>query len=155
MDINKCPAREKSCLNCKRKDYFQSVCRYRKIIKGVKKTKPFTENIEVYSKKKHAKSRETVKLNVIKFPMQVDTGRDVTLVPRNFWEKMGKPKLRKCNLNLKQFDGSVIKTLGSFEVIFEIKTRYKIIPITVVQCTKNHGLLEIDVFKVDTAKLIN
>ena len=42
---------------------------------------------------------------------------------------MGRPKLRKSNLNLKQFYGSVIKTLGSFEGIFVTKTCYKIIPI--------------------------
>lgn len=66
-----------------------------------------------------AKNRETVKLNGITFAIQVDMGSDVTLMPRNFWEKMGKSKLRKSNLNLKQFDGSVIKTLGSFKGTFE------------------------------------
>ena len=40
---------------------------------------------------------------------------------------------------------------------FEIKIRYEIISITVVQCTKkkNHGLLGKDVLKVNTVKWIN
>ena len=46
--------------------------------------------------------------------MQVDTGSQVTIIPKNFWELMSKPKLQKCYLRLKQFDGTIIKVLGEF-----------------------------------------
>ena len=39
--------------------------------------------------------------------------------------------------------------------MFETKNHFEIIPITVVACTKDHGLLSIDVLKVDTSKLVN
>ena len=39
----------------------------------------------------------------------MDTGSEVTLTPRNFWERIGKPTLRKTNLQLRLFDGSFIK----------------------------------------------
>ena len=39
--------------------------------------------------------------------------------------------------------------------MFETKNRFEIIPITVVACTKDHGLLGVDVLKVDTLKLVN
>ena len=58
-------------------------------------------------------------------------------------------------MKLKQFNGTIIKTLGTFEGTFESKNRFEIIPITVLACTKNHGLLGIDVLKVDTSKLVN
>ena len=58
-------------------------------------------------------------------------------------------------MKLKQFDGAIIKTLGTFNGTFETKNPFEIIPITVVACTKDHGLLGIDVLKVDTSKLVN
>ena len=58
-------------------------------------------------------------------------------------------------MQLKQFDGTIIKTLSTFEGMFETKDRFEIIPIIVVACTKDHGLLGIVVLKVDTSKLVN
>ena len=60
---------------------------------------------------------------------------------------MGKPKLRKNNLQLKQFDRTVIKVMGTFEGTFKTKKHFKMIPIMVVICNKDHGLLGIEVFK--------
>ena len=52
-------------------------------------------------------------------------GSDVTLTLRNFWEKIGKSKLTKINPRLKQFDGTVIKVMGTFEKTFESKRKKK------------------------------
>ena len=49
----------------------------------------------------------------------------------------------------------MIKTQGTFEGTFEAKNRFEIVPITVVACTKDQGLLGMDVLRVDTSKLIN
>ena len=84
-----------------------------------------------------------------------NTGSDITLIPVNFWQDLGKPRLKKSTLQQKQFDGTIIKTLGTFKGTFETKNRFEIIPITVVACTKDHGLLGIYVLKVDTSKLVN
>ena len=73
----------------------------------------------------------------------------------NFWQDLEKPRLKKSVLQLKQFDGTIIKILGTFEGTFETKNRFEIIPITVMACTKDHGQLGIDVLKVDTSKLVN
>ena len=101
------------------------------------------------------KIREKVKINGKYFHMQVDTGSDITLIPVNFWPDLGKPRLKKSTLQRKQFNGTIIKTLATFEGTFETKNRLEIIPIIVVACTKDHGLLGIDVLKVDTSKLVN
>ena len=43
---------------------------------------------------------------------------NVTLIPIKFCEKIRKPKLKKSNLQLKQFDGTLMDT---FEWTFETK----------------------------------
>ena len=73
---------------------------------------------------------------------------------------MEKPKFRKSYLQLKQFDGPVIKVMGTFEETFKTKQiknvlKWEMIPITVVACHKDHRLLGIDRLKVDATKLIN
>lgn len=57
----------------------------------------------------------------------------INLIPISFWEQIGKPKLKKSWLKLRQFDGSFIQSLGCFEGTFETNTRFEIIPITVVK----------------------
>ena len=47
-DINKCLTQGKLCLNCKRKDHFQSVCRYKKKYKKGRKNKSPTLKILDY-----------------------------------------------------------------------------------------------------------
>ena len=81
--------------------------------------------------------------------MQVDSGSDITLIPVNFWQDLGKPRLKKSALQLKQFDGTIIKILCTFDSMFESKNHFEIIHITVMTYTKDHGLLGIDVLKVD------
>ena len=64
--------------------------------------------------------------------MRVYTGSDVTFILGNSREKIGKPKLRKSNLQFKQFDGTVIKVMNTFEGKLGTKKRFKMIPIKVV-----------------------
>jgi len=101
------------------------------------------------------KQKLTVKLNEIPFDMQVDTGSDVTLIPKNFWQHMGKPKLKRSYLKLRQFDGSYITALGQFNATFEANSKFEVVPITVVDCLKNHGLIGTDMIKIDTDNLID
>ena len=56
--------------------------------------------------------------------MQVDTGCDMTLVLVNFWQDLGKPRLKKSTSQLRQFDGTIIKTLGIFEGTFETRNPF-------------------------------
>ena len=154
-DKNKCPALGKTCFKCKKRDHFQVVCRYKREIECIESNDSPTEKAEVFEINTRIKTKDTIKLNGISLPMQVDTGSEVTLIPKNFWERIGKPKLKKTSLKLKQFDGTIINVMGTFEGTFETKKRFEIIPVTVVACYKNHGLLGIDVLKVDTTKLIN
>ena len=53
--------------------------------------------------------------------MQVDTSDDTPLTARNFCLKMGEPKLRISNLQLKHFNLNIIKVMCSFEGAFETK----------------------------------
>ena len=109
-------------------------------------------NMQVFTvkkKKEHKKIKQKKKdfvLNVIinnfDLDMQLDTGNEITLIPRNFWEQIGKPTLRKSSLLLRHFDGSVIKTLGYFEGSLELEDKFEEIPLIVTTCKKNNKLLE-------------
>ena len=48
------------------------------------------DNTEVYEIDTPTKTREKMKLNGIFLHMLLDTGSDVTLIPRNFCEKISK-----------------------------------------------------------------
>ena len=67
-------------------------------------------------------------------------------------------KIKRSYLKLRHFDGSCITTAGQFETTFEAKENIEIIPIIVVDCFKNFGLISpigTNILKIDTAKLIN
>ena len=85
----------------------------------------------------------------------MDTGCEVTLITRNFRERIGKQILRKSSLVICQFDGSVIKTLGYFEGSLELEGKFELIPIIVITCKKNHGLLGNNVLTMNSTILIN
>ena len=54
---------------------------------------------EIFTLSTPTKTREKVKIN----------GSDITLIPVNFWQNLGKLRLKKSTLQLKQFDGTIIK----------------------------------------------
>ena len=78
---------------------------------------------EIFTLNTPRKTRGKVKINGKYFHMQEDTSSDITLIPVNFWHDLGKLKLKMSPLQLKQFDGTVIKTLGNFKGTFENKNR--------------------------------
>ena len=100
-------------------------CYYKRRIERVEDTDPPTKKAKIYSINTPNKTREKIKLNGIFFHMQVVTGSDITLILGNFWKKIGEPKLRKNNLQLKQLDGTAIKVMGTFERTFVIKSSSK------------------------------
>ena len=111
------------------------------MLRNFKIRKAYRGGAEIFTLNTPTKTRENVKINRKYFHMQVDSGSDIKLLPVNFWQDLGKPRLKKSSLQLKQFDSTIIKTLGTFECTFDTKNRFEIIPITVVACTKDHGLL--------------
>ncbi|XP_047143683.1 uncharacterized protein LOC105843294 [Hydra vulgaris] len=130
------PAFGKSCKKCGKLNHFKNVCKanikYEKIVEEKE-----NDDASVYSINMNDKNSEiSVKINDYNIKMQVDTGSQVTIIPKNFWELMSKPKLQKCYLRLKQFDGTVIKVLGEFEATLETESKMNIVRIIVVDCTK-------------------
>ena len=148
-----------------KKNHFQEVCKFKK--KNVERVEENETNTEIFSVKNNNKNVEKdwtqekrhytkkVKINNFDLDMQMDTGSEVTLIPRNFWKRTGKLTLQKGSLQLRQFDGSVIKTLGYFEGSLKLEDKYEVIPIIVLTCKKNHRLLGNDVLSINSTKLIN
>lgn len=129
----KCPAFGKTCRNCQKKNHFESVCKSDK-----NKKMHFQCADDRERQVKHDSEAEEgqatvfsmtisnncginsigkavykmVKVQNLEMKMQVDTGADISVLPRNFWEMLGKPKLRRSQKTLKNFDNSTIKCLG-------------------------------------------
>ena len=87
-----------------------------------------------------------VKINNFDLDKQMDTGSEITLIPKKFWKCIGKPTLRKSSLQLCQFDGLAIKklkktTFGYFEDSLELEDKFEVISIIITTCKKYHGLL--------------
>ena len=83
------------------------------------------KNAEIYAVNTPFKTREKLKLNCIFFHIQVNTGNDVKLIPRNFWKKMSKVKFRKSKPQCNQFDGTVIKVMDILKGYSEKKNSSK------------------------------
>ena len=94
-----------------------------------------------------------VKINGKLVLVQLDSGSEASIIPKNLWQNLGEPKLRPTNMRLKQFDGTQIKTMGQFEAIVEMEDKYAIGNIVVAECLKKHGLLGTDILKVDFSKM--
>lgn len=124
----RCPTFRKICHNCGRK-----------IIQWPKEKNSFAK----------------MKLNGMTFPIQADTTSEVSLIARNFWEQMNKPKLRNNHLKLRQFDGSFITNLGYFNWTFKTCGGFEVISMTAVKCKKSQWHVGIDFIKVATSKLID
>ena len=131
------------------------MCRYKKDVEELKETQVDRGGAEIFMLNTPTKTREKVKINWKYFYMQEDIGSDVTLIPVNFRQDLGKLRLTMSPLQLKQFDGTIIQTLGTFKGMFETKNCFEMILIMIMACTKDHGLLGIDVLKVDTSKLVD
>ena len=83
----------------------------------------------------------------------MDTDSEITLIPKKILKRSGKPTLRKSSLQLRQFDGLVIKTLGHFEHSLELEDKFEIIPIIVTTCKNKHRLP--GMLNINSTKLIN
>ena len=77
------------------------MCRYKKNVEEVKDIQVDRGGAEIFMLNTQTKTREKVKINGKYFHMQVDTNSDITLIPVNFWQDLGKLKLKKSTLQLK------------------------------------------------------
>ena len=130
---------------------MQNKHKYEKTVEEIE-----NDDTSIYSITMNGTNSEiNLKINDYNMKMQVDTGNQVTIIPKNFWELMSKPKLQKCYLRLKQFDGTIIKVLGEFEALLETESKMNIVRIIVADCNKNHGLIGMDVLNLNATKLID
>lgn len=137
-------------------NHFKRMCKSKE--KNVKMVQRNEEEIsmDVFSlKKRNANGLLKIRINNVLLNMQLDTGSDLTFIPSNFWRKLRNPRLKKNLVQLNQFDGSVIETVGYFEADVEVKNKFDVLPVIVAYCEKNHGLIENDVLNINVIKLVN
>ena len=161
----RCPAYGKMCNVCMKKNHFSKVCSK---INSNKREDPThhigKENVldienscNIYSicqiKNRDKYTMRKIMINNLNVKMQLDTGSEATLIPSNFWEQMGRPLLGKTTIKLRQYDGSVIETLGKFTTNLETEQVIKKIEVIVAKCQKEHGLIGTDVLNINSETL--
>jgi hypothetical protein len=142
----RCPAFGKKCNSCGRKNHFAIVCQSKQV-KSANEIQADSVSCEddvadvFVMTAPGKKTMKDVIIDGCSLLMQIDTGSDATIVPNNFWRKMGCPELNKSHVKLRQFDGSVIKTRGEFQALIEVDGKYSTAKVIVSECSKPHGLL--------------
>ena len=157
----RCPAWGKVCNKCHKKNHFAAMCRSKSRTANEVETDEPTESDAVFSiggtRKAKSRSIKTVLIEGRALSMQLDSGSDATIIPKNFWRNLGEPKLRRCNRTLRQFDGSIIETLGSLCAVIEVENKIACTEVIVAACEKAHGLLGTDLlrFNLDAVTINN
>ncbi|MEE4247258.1 MAG: retroviral-like aspartic protease family protein, partial [Kangiellaceae bacterium] len=149
----RCPAFGKTCNKCHKKNHFAAACRSQPKAAHEVETGDMDEPEAVFTvsstKQDRTSNLKSVLIEGHQLLMQLDSGSDASIIPRNFWQQLGEPKLRKCSRQLRQFDGSAIKTLGSFTAVVELEHKVACVDIVVAACSKTHGLLGTDLLQFD------
>ena len=163
---NRCPAFGKTCVKCQKKNHFARVCRGKPVVfdrsahhlerdiaaddeDEASTSEIHTDFVFSINHSTNNSSLRQVSIEGCKIAMQLDSGSQVSIIPKNLWEDLGKPALKKTSTQLKQFDGTIIKTLGCFTAMIEYGNRYFATELTVANCIKRHGLLGTDVLSFD------
>jgi hypothetical protein len=153
-----CPAIGKTCNSCKGRNHFAKMCKRNggpshHVAKDERDSDLEDTAVYTIQSSNQQNTIQNVKIDGVELPMQLDTGSQATLIPNNFWHRLGEPRLKKTNVRLKQFDGSVIGILGQFTALLESDSKIKVVDIAVAKCDKSHGLIGTDVLKFDTTAI--
>lgn len=130
-----CYFREATCHTCKQKGHIAKVCRRSnqrsrhsrkppsedQYVNQVSVTNLRTGNKSSYYSQCHTVLADveparyvTFVINGKRIRFELDTGAGITLLPREEWERLGKPKLVKSSMDLTTYQGHQLETLGSF-----------------------------------------
>jgi hypothetical protein len=112
-----CPAFNKICTKCNKKNHFALVCKSQHLVNTVESDLT-NESYYVGS----IINNEIIKLwlmdcviNGLSFKIQIDTGPQVNILPLKLYNKLiTKPKLISSNAILKSYNGSIIHSLGYY-----------------------------------------
>lgn len=122
-ELGNCPAKGKKCHNCGKLSHFKQVCKTsKKKIKGVHEVETTGEEERgetflIGAVKSASDSVWRVELEVEGVPVlfKIDTGADVNVIGKTLWEKLGKPKLSKCDHVTLMSPGGKMKQMGRFQ----------------------------------------
>ena len=148
-----CPAYGKSCSKCLKKNHFAAVCKSAKTTHEVTAEDPVADCAVYNVGTVERSSMKTVQIDGNKVLMQLDSGSEASIIPKNLWQQIGEPRLRPTKVPLKQYDGSQIKTIGQFDALIELDGKFTIGNVVVADCLKQHGLLGTDNLKVNSDAL--
>ena len=150
-----CPAYGKTCQKCSKRNHFAKVCRS---VQAIVAEDAQIDNHNVApvfavgvntAEGGTKQSFSKLKIAGVELDMQLDSGSEATIIPKNFWVKLGEPKLTRTKSRLHQFDGTEIKTAGEFQACVELRDCFTMTNVVVAECHKHHGLVGTNVLQID------
>ena len=150
-----CPAYGRTCYNCNRRNHFAHVCR-QAIRRQANDQQPRQSNLQqqtqadddtntvdvftVYSKDDNA-IMQTITIMNCELLFQIDTGAAVSILSEYQYNKLGKPKLKQTLVQPRNFDGSLITTLGELHTDIIMNNDKFTTCFIVVKSSKQYGLI--------------
>ncbi|XP_031332624.1 uncharacterized protein LOC116162964 [Photinus pyralis] len=127
-----CPAFRKPCTKCGILNHFAIACRVRNI-KNVQQnvnsdsedscSSLFVNHVNFLGSSKDLWD-EIVEIEDTKFKVKLDTGADVSVIPRKIFDKIDKQfKVRKSNYIIKEFEGTQAKSIGTVNLFCKYKNK--------------------------------
>ena len=146
-----CPAMGQKCKKCGKPNHFQVVCRS-KAKPSISTTNHSTVlHVDVVPTHKVV-SQISLKLNGHTFMMEIDTGAAATLISAKMWRMMGSPALTVSNRHYSAYDGHRMKPIGDLDCQIASESTSIKATITVVEASKNYGLLGRDILEHFTSQ---
>ena len=142
---NACPAYGKTCLYCKKKNHFSSVCFSKSsAIHSMESDHVNVSNdpmLYVTEINSVDNVTQQISINGKCLTMQHDTGASTSIISSSQWIDINKPTLKKSSKTLEAYDGHRFTVLGEFTEAIAVNGKFKLAVFTVVQSDKRFGLL--------------
>jgi len=132
----KCPAYDKQCNNCGRKEHYAKVCLSKKESTATNKPKVHEVTAEdpdvVYTLHNAATNQKEwyvdVKCDSNSLQLKVDTGASCNVMPNSVFKhlKLKKLEIKSCNQKLSFFGGHQLKVLGRISLLLECKKNFSV-----------------------------
>jgi len=86
-----------------------------------------------------------VNVNGKNMKFQVDTAATISILSKTQWKLLGYTKLNEVTIDLKNYDGSSLKTTGVFKANVIYNSKEHLVDLVVINADKPYGLLGRDI----------
>lgn len=134
-DLKRCPAKLCKCYNCGKVGHWAKMCRSKEVkpigveidIQKENNDEPGTIYVMRAQKTAVPRAQVTACLNGKQVNMEFDSGARACMLGKPLWEKLGCPRLEKCESNFVAYGNNIIKVLGQCTITAKVSNKTRIV----------------------------